>query len=355
MPVHTWNRLGVNTAELVLNAPEAETSAGEAGLIVPDQVRLAPILEKTKLDGFGADCFVSAEMGAFIDAHANRRHFIQIPKNYRNPEPIVLELRLSAQNPVLMDDIVIESQESSETTVIIKYSSEPGTVTEHCGRTRLIIRPGAKLRLVKAQLLDSGTANTDAVEGLVEENARADVILAELGALRSSSSCNLLLAGTSSAASLDALYLGDGERSLDMSYRIEHRGKKTVSGIRAKGILLGHSRKVLRDTLDFISGSSGSKGREEESVLLLSPETRNISVPLLLCGEDDVEGEHAASSGRLDEKILFYLMSRGIDELEARKLLAQAALSAIVENIPDINLQEEILEAVNRSVAQGGR
>lgn len=355
MPVPTWARINVNTAELILKVPEQAPSAEEARFSVPDPVRLFPDFSEAELSGLGADKFLPAEAGALIDAHANRRHLIQIPKGYRNPEPITAELRMTGQSPFLMDDLVIEAQEGSEATVILKYTSESGAAAEHCGRTRLIVRSGARLQLIKAQLMDTGSLHMDCVEGLVQENARVHVILAELGAQKAFSSGNLLLAGTSAAANLDVIYLGDGERSLDMSYRIEHRGKKTVSRIQAKGILNGRSRKILRDTLDFISGSSGAKGREEESVLLLSPEARNISVPLLLCGEDDVEGEHAASSGRLDEKLLFYLMSRGIDETEARNLLAQAALAAIVENIPDPSLREEILAAVRRSAAQGGR
>lgn len=355
MPVPTWNRLGINSVELTLNGPEVPIFVPDARFRVPDGVRLSENFGSADLDGFGKDYFVPAEVDAFIREHANRRYLIQIPKDYAVPEPVIAELSLSSQAPGLMDDIVIEAQEGSKATVIIKYGSESGAGAEHCGRTRLIVRPGASLRLVKVQLMDTGALHTDAVEGVVHKNARADVILAEMGALKSVSSCNLQLAGASSAAALDVIYLGDGERELDMSCRMEHLGKKTVSQTRVKGILLGQSRKVLRDTIDFISGSSGARGREEESVLLLSPDVRNISVPLLLCGEDDVEGEHAASSGRPDEKVLFYLMSRGINELEAQKLLAQAAISVIVENIPDESLQEEILEAVSNSVTQGGQ
>jgi len=173
--------------------------------------------------------------------------------------------------------------------------------------------------------------------------------------MRPLSSCNILLEGEGAAAGLEVVYLGDGERSLDMSYRVEHRGRKTISGIRAKGILMDRSRKVFRDTLDFVSGASGSKGREEESVLMLGRDVRNVSVPLLLCGEDDVEGEHAATSGRPDDKILFYLMSRGLSELEAKKLLAEAAVSSIVEKIPDESVREEILGKLRSSIERGGQ
>lgn len=49
----------------------------------------------------------------------------------------------------------------------------------------------------------------------------------------------------------------------------------------------------------------------------------NQTIPLILCGEEDVEGNHGATIGRLDEKMLFYLASRGIPEEAARSLLAR--------------------------------
>ena len=355
MPVRTWRWLRVNDAALDLVGPDNASFMEDVSIRVSRQ-----IIVKRDFDGLtlGEDLtgpFVPPEMGTFIEESANLKYLIRIPKGHVEQEPIVLMLRLDAENPILVDDIVIEAEEGSSAEVILYYMSEQNTPVRHCGRTRVIARRNAMVKLVKVQMLNSTAAHTDVVGGVAEEGARLDVILAELGAARPLSNCNLTLAGEGGGADLDVLYLGDGERTLDLSCRVEHRGKKTSSRIRAKGILLERSKKVLRDTLDFISGASGSKGREEESVLMLSPEVQNVSVPLLLCGEDDVEGEHAATSGRPDDKILFYLMSRGIGELEAKKLLAQAAFSSTVEKIPDASVRESILTAVRESIERGGK
>jgi Fe-S cluster assembly protein SufD len=354
MPVSTWRRLRVNDAGLVLRGPDGAPGAEDVGIRSSGQMIMRQDRNGPAFGEDAAGFFVPWEMGAFIDGHANSRHFIRIPKGHAEEEPIVLAPRLGAENPVRIDDVVIEAEEGSSAAVILHYTSETGAMVHHCGRTRVIVRRNARLKLVKVQMLPGEAAHTDAIGGVVQEGGRLDVIIAELGAARPLSSCNLVLEGEAAAAELDVVYLGDGERSLDMTYRVEHRGRKTVSHICAKGILLERSRKVFRDTLDFIRGASGSKGREEESVLMLGPEVRNVSIPLLLCGEDDVEGEHAATSGRPDDKILFYLMSRGIDELEAKKLLAQAAVSSIVEKIPDASVQGAILGAVRESIERGG-
>ncbi len=355
MPVHTWSRLPVNTADLILNIPSAKALAGAIHTKAPEDISFTPYPGAQVQNDMGEGYFLSPALNAYLDEHANVRQCIEIPAHYRGADPIVMEMPAPAQHPVLVDDILIEAKEGSQAPVILKYTSEPGQRAEHVGRTRLLVRAGAKLHLIKVQKMAPDALQTDGVEGVVEKNATATVLLAELGAKRCLSSGNVLLSGRAAQVQLDVLYLGEGDRVLDMTYRVEHRGQKTQSNLRMKGILQGRSQKVLRDTLDFIRGASGAKGREEESVLLLSPHIRNISVPLLLCGEDDVEGAHAASVGRLEEKALFYLMSRGIEEREAQKLLAQAALSAIVDTIPDPSLQEEILEAVSHAVAKGGQ
>ena len=355
MPVRTWDRLHVNDAGLVLRGAGQMSGADGADIHASGEVIIKQDFDGLKLAMDLTGPFVPSEMGMFIGAHANRRHFIRIPKGHAEQEPVTLRLCLNPENPVLMDDIVIEAEEGSSATVILEYACESSAPVHHCGRTRILVRRDASLKLVKVQMLDGGAAHTDAIGGMTEEGARLDVIVAELGAARPLSSCNLILEGEGGSAELDIIYLGDGKRALDISCRAEHRGRKTVSNICAKGILLEQSRKVFRDTLDFVSGASGSRGREEESVLLLGSEVRNVSVPLLLCGEDDVEGEHAASSGRPDEKTLFYLMSRGLDELEAKKLLAQAAVSSIIEKIPDASIRDKILDAVRGSIEKGGR
>lgn len=356
IPVNTWRRLRVNNADLVLYGPDPALDIETPDIrSASGQIELRKTLDGLTFSEDATDFFATGEIQSFIDTHRNRCHYIRIPKNHSEEEPMLFEFRLHGENPVLMDDIVVEAEAGSSGTLLLKYTSPNGEPVHHCGRTRIFLHPNADIKLIKVQMLGSEATHTDVVGGIVHEGAHLQVILAEIGAARPISSCNLVLAGEESSAHLDVLYLGDGARSLDISCRVEHRGRKSLSHIRAKGILLGQSKKVLRDTLDFISGASGSKGREEESVLMLDPGVCNISVPLLLCGEDDVEGEHAASSGRPDDKMMFYLMSRGINELEAKKLLAEAAFSSVIETIPDETLRGEILGALRESIMRGGK
>lgn len=102
--------------------------------------------------------------------------------------------------------------------------------------------------------------------------------------------------------------------------------------------------------MDFKTGASKSVGAEDEYCMLLSKEARDKAMPVLLCAEDDVSGEHAASSGRIDENKLFYLMSRGLSYDEAKIVIVRAAFNPIIDSIGDNDVIEEILQEVDRGL-----
>ena len=182
----------------------------------------------------------------------------------------------------------------------------------------------------------------------VGKSARVEFISADLGRGDYSADVEIDLAGDDSAADLNAVYFGDGKRKLDFNYVIRQRGKRTSANMNVRGALSQNCDKIFRGTLDFQRGSKGSTGRELEEVIILSSGTRNRSVPLMLAAEDEVDGHHAVSIGRLDEEKIFYLMSRGLDKSEAERLIVEAAFNPVVEKIPDENLRGELLENLQR-------
>lgn len=70
----------------------------------------------------------------------------------------------------------------------------------------------------------------------------------------------------------------------------------------------------------------------------------NQTIPLILCAEENVEGNHGASIGELDEKTLFYLMSRGFSQEAAQEMIARARLDAVAEQILEPSVREKTLK-----------
>ena len=83
---------------------------------------------------------------------------------------------------------------------------------------------------------------------------------------------------------------------------------------------------------------------------MLSEDAENKSMPLILCEEEDVEGQHGSSIGRLADDILFYFGTRGIDERAAEEMMVDARIGTVTREIPDSAVQERIGSFLQRTV-----
>lgn len=239
--------------------------------------------------------------------------------------------------------ITVPDGQSVQTS--ISYIDEPSSTV------RVEIGEGATLALVKSQLAQDDIPRADNIEVRCAAGARFIYTVVEAGGSVSASSLTVELAGDESSADVAALYFADGTRRVDMNYLIRQCGKNTNAQMTVHGALMDSCEKIFRGTLDFVRGATGSYGREHEEVVLLSPDVRNRSVPLMLSGEADVDGHHSVTIGRLDEERLFYLMSRGIDYGEARRLAVEAEIAPVLARIPDEELVMKIRSHIEGRLA----
>lgn len=154
------------------------------------------------------------------------------------------------------------------------------------------------------------------------------------------------LEGDSSSINVEVAYLGKNSQTIDYNIAVNHWGKDTHSEINAAGALMDSAKKVFRGTIDFKTGSSDSKGSENETVIMLGDDVVNKTVPLILCSEENVEGSHGATIGELDDDMLFYFESRGIGREEAERIMAYAALKRLIRLSDDKKFAEQAQNAL---------
>lgn len=354
IPVRTWRWLGVN--ELSINRELPEIKPYNKGIIkdsfeeglkviaINKDANTLRILDTLNYEG------ISLEATKQVKNHYNTGVFIQTSPEKKVSTPIFIDYSMDKENPVIIDDNIIIAEENSEVTVVMKYDSDNEADYFHNGFTRMYGKAGSTINLIKIQTMSDAGIHIDANIAKLEDRAKLNCVSVELGASHSVTNYRTDLNGYKSSKNLSSIYLGDKERNIDINYLINHYGKATSSSIETRGALLDRSNKIFKGTLDFKKGSSGSKGQEEEYAVLLSPHVRNRSVPILLCTEDDVEGQHAASAGKIDENKLFYLMSRGLSEKEAKKLIIEAAFNPILNKIPLEDVKNEISESIRRKL-----
>ena len=266
-----------------------------------------------------------------------------------NPLPAKTWNWLHMNGTVLKEEIITERR-----TV---KADRPETVTETECRMENLIKPetqaiqtkiyaeeNAVLHLIQVQRLGSKMTFLDDFGADCEKNARMETIQLVLGGKDTYLGNRTALRGESSDLESDIGYLLGGESRLDMNLEAVHTGKKTNSQMDAAGVLSGKAVKIFRGTIDFQKGCAGSVGNEKEDVLLLDDTIVNQTIPLILCNEEDVEGNHGATIGKLDEELLLYLESRGISEEAVYAMMAQARIDSICHKISDEEMKKKVQE-----------
>ena len=269
---------------------------------------------------------------------------ITTKKGVKVDKPVKITYRAGEDNS--LNSHIIYVSEGSELTLIEVFESE-NTENLLGLQTRVYVCENASIKLVRVNLLSESTDHFDDLGFHLENDAKAELVQLELGGKRSYVGVRTELVGRKSEYRSATGYLCKGDSLLDMNFVTNEWGKKVSSNMDASGVLLDNSTKVYRGTIDFKEGAKGASGFEKEDTLLFSPSIINKSVPLILCHEEDVEGDHGATIGRIDEKLLFYIKSRGIDEKAAKQLMTEAYINAVTEQIGDDETEGKVIKYVS--------
>ncbi len=207
---------------------------------------------------------------------------------------------------------------------------------------KIYAEENAKVHLSMAQTLEKSEISFWDIGGELKENASVEIVKLEAGSKKTYTGTLMNLTGAKSSFDAQIGYYGKNKQKLDMNYVARHTGKRTISNMETNGVLEDGAFKLFRGSIDFKPGCSGAKGDEKEEVLLLGDDVVNQTIPLILCSEEDVEGNHGASIGNLDEKTMFYLKSRGFSEEAAQNMVARARIDSICEKIADEYVKEKV-------------
>ena len=165
------------------------------------------------------------------------------------------------------------------------------------------------------------------------------------GAALSRSNIYTVLDGEGGGATLNGLYVVDGDQHVDHQTRIEHATPNCFSRELYKGVLDGASHAVFNGKVYVRPVAQKTDGKQENNNLLLSERARVDTKPQLEIFADDVKCTHGATVGKLDEQALFYMKSRGVNRTLARQLLTYAFAADVLETI-DVAEVREHLEAL---------
>lgn len=342
IPYLTWTWLKINKDSVSYDFSLAENNGKE--LQIPEGVSVSS--GKTVKTELGEPQFATGEHAAkFISDSAKDGRIYTIEHTAADAKPLII--RISADTNSATHQI-IHAKEGTSSKIIIVYEGGYHTESSLSGvLTKVYAEADSKVQITKVQLCDAGVNQIDDTAVVCGERAEVSLIQIELGGSHIDAGFHATLEGYQSKFNSDTAYICRKNQYLDMNQVVVHKGKKTICNMKTDGTVKDESTKTYRGTIDLIKGCSGSEGNEIENTLLLSPKAVVKAAPIILCGEDDIAAEHGSTIGKLSNEMLFYMTSRGIDPKTAEELLTRAKITAAASNIPDENIQNEILEYIN--------
>jgi Fe-S cluster assembly protein SufD len=206
----------------------------------------------------------------------------------------------------------------------------------------------AKLRFVDGQDLGERTWVFGAQRAIVERDGSLDWITLGFGSANGKVFLETNLAGPGANATVTGAYASHGRQHLDFDTLQEHAAPNTTSDLAFRGILDGRSTAVWRGMIKVDPGAQQTDAFQESRNLLLSKRAHADAIPGLEILANDVRCTHAAAIAQIDNEQLFYLRSHGLHDPEARRLVIEGFLQALVERFEAGPVREAVSGALER-------
>jgi Fe-S cluster assembly protein SufD len=246
--------------------------------------------------------------------------------------------------------ILIVAGENSSVTVEEHHVGAEGRGLT-CPVTEIVIDAGAVVRHVIVQDESRATQHLASRHVVLGPQSRYDARAVSLGGALARTDIHVDLNGEDAEASLDGLYLTDGDQQADSHLTVRHRSPHCRSHQLYKGILAGSSRTVFTGRIVVEQDAQKTDATQSNRNLILSDKALAHSNPQLEILADDVRCTHGSTVGRLDDDAVFYLRSRGIGCDEARRLLTLAFAGEVLDRIPVEALRNDLSRRVSEKLA----
>lgn len=172
--------------------------------------------------------------------------------------------------------------------------------------------------------------------------------------LESQKELKIVLAGENAQVEVMGLVLGKRDEQKALEAYITHAAPNTKSNVNVRAVLRGKSTFAFRGNVKIEKGAKGADAYLRSDVLLFDEAKMGDDTPALEILEPDVKAGHAATIGKVDEQMLFYLMSRGLSRSEAEKLLVEGFIKPIKQLVQSNNLKHSNILENLRMNKKGG-
>ena len=327
----TWNRLRANSLSVTV------PNHADAGTVYLPLPRLFERIE----------CGMGQEVTDYVESQAFKSDFYNVPARTKREDPIVVAVS-AAQNQCANTGIIV--REGAEATVVIAAfagnasdgddalagsNANDDALPTSAALTRIVVEAGAKLHLIEMLGVNEGQQHLESVGLEIHQDAAVDVKQYALGGSTIGLGLTANLVGARARLDLNNRYHATHEETLDINHLVRMRGTSTRAQLTESGVLNEAAKKTLRATIDLVRGAKDAQGNEIETVMILGDDVVNKTMPVILCDEDDVAGNHGATIGSVSPEQLDYLAARGLSRQAAEQLFIRALFEDAIINAPE--------------------
>ena len=261
--------------------------------------------------------------------------FVYVPKGVNVEIPLQSYFRLNAKGAGQFEHTLIIVDEGAQLHFIEGCSAPKYNVANlHAGCVELFVGKNAKLRYSTIENWSKNMYNLNTKRAKVEENGIMEWVSGSFGSHVSYLYPMTILKGDNARSQFTGVTFAGKGQNLDTGVKMVHIGKDTSSYINTRSISKGGGISTYRSAVVIQNQAKNAKSAVSCQSLMLDDESRSDTVPAIDVRTNKADVGHEAKIGRISEDDVFYLMSRGISEEEAKSLIVSGFADSVSKELP---------------------
>lgn len=292
------------------------------------------------------------KFAALAAALARTGILLYVPSNINIDTPLHSLLWGQGSGLAYLSHILVYLEDGASVTYVHESASpeeEAGQIM-HAGIVELYIGRDAHLGFVELQSWGQNVWNFSHERAKIEQDGSIDWIFGAIGSRLTKNFSELSLTGRGAVGKMSGFYFTNNQQHLDHDTQQNHLAPHTTSDLLFKGALLDESRSVWQGMIYVAPDAVKTDGYQANRNIVLSRNARADSIPGLEILADDVRCTHGVTVGKIDPELVFYLISRGIPEKEAEKLVVQGFFDPIMQRIPFEGVRDRFQAAITKKM-----
>ncbi len=261
--------------------------------------------------------------------------FVYVPKGVKVDIPLQAYFRINSENFGQFERTLIIAEEDSFVHYI-EGCTAPVYATDslHSAVVEIVALPGSRVRYSTIQNWSGDVYNLVTKRAVAYENATVEWVDGNIGSKRTMKYPSIYLMGEHAHGEvLSIAFAGKGQQQ-DTGGKVIHAADNTSSVITSKSISKDGGIASYRGLIKVAEGLKNIKSRVVCDALILDAKSQSNTFPYMEIESDDVSMEHEARVSRISEEQIFYLMSRGMNEDEASKMIVNGFIDPLVKQLP---------------------